>query len=382
MKYTKITIVGDIMLKKEMISNCNNYDDIFFNVKSYFDESDLVLANLETPIVKNFDKNKVGKYSFVAPSQFALAVKNVGIDIVSTANNHCLDNGKEGLKETLDTLDEIKLEHVGTYIEKSYLLKNINGKNIAILANTYGTNAFENEVYISSDDEVKICMIQKQELNNKIIRKIYKSKNPFIVIIRRVFAKFRIFQFQKPVYERNEKSNLFRIKKEIKKLMRNESIDYIIMLMHDGGQNNKKPIKRTIKNIKYMKKIGVNAIITNHEHMIHKVEVHNNDIVTYSLGNFIGINGILEEPYDKMQEYSIGINIYFNENNLNYTFTIFKNTYDKLSGKLRVNLLYDLILAEKDNNLKEKLIRDNNKIVSIVTERDYSDVIIKREYEL
>ena len=57
----KITFLGDIMCKQEMLNafrNENNYDfhEIFEKIKKDFSNSDLVIGNLETPISKNTKK--------------------------------------------------------------------------------------------------------------------------------------------------------------------------------------------------------------------------------------------------------------------------------------------------------------------------------------
>lgn len=370
------------MLKKEMMKY--NYQTIFKNVKEYLAKSDYIIANIETPISKQIDKEQIDKYSFVAPKSYIIELKKLGINMLSTANNHCLDNGKNGIYETIDILDELEIEHIGTYKNKNnkkYIIKNIENRKVAFLANTYGTNAFNNNVYLDKKDKFHICLLQAQELNNKFIRTIYNSNNFLIKCIRKIFRVFNIFQFRKPVYERNEKSYLAEIEKDIKIIKEKEKVDYIIMIMHDGGQNNESPIKRTEKNIKYMKNLGVNAIIVNHEHMIHKVKLQKDGIITYSLGNFIGINGILEEPFDKMQDYSIGINMYFYEGNIKYTFTIFKVIYDDKLKCITVNTLYDLIKNENNIEKKKKLIEDNNIIVNKVLKNEsHSDA--KLEYEI
>lgn len=378
----KVTILGDIMFKNEM----QNYDykRMFSNVTEYFKKSNLIIANLETPIANNISKNNIKKYQFVAPKSYVKTLKEIGIDMISTANNHCLDNGKKGIFETIDILDSLGIEHIGTYKnkgEKRYIIKNIEDKKIIFLANTYGTNAFQNNIYLNKKDKFHVCMIQAQELNNKLIRIINNSNNFFIKILRKILKIFHIMQFQKPIYERKEKKYLYKILKDIKKIKKEEGPDYIIMMMHDGGQNNDKPISRTIKHVNYMRKLGINAIITNHEHMIHKIELQKNGIITYSLGNFIGINGILEEPYDKMQEYSIGVNIYFLEKKIKYTFTIFKVIYDENQKCITVNNLFDLINTEKDIVKKQKLIDDNKKIVNNVLSNN-CEVNVKLEYDI
>ncbi len=379
----KITILGDIMFQKNMLDF--DYKEMFSNVTQYLSESNLVIANLETPIKEEVNEGDIGQFQFVAPKSYVRILKEIGIDMVSTANNHCLDNGKKGIIDTINILDDLKLEHVGTYTtkkQKRYIVKNIDNKKVVFLANTYGTNAFVNKFYINDNDEFYISMLQKQELNNKIIRQIYNSNNLLIKVIRKIFKTLHIFQFQKQIYERNEKSYLKEIENEIKEIKTSENPDYILMMMHDGGQNNDKPINRTIEHINYMKKLGINAIITNHEHMIHKVELQDRDIVTYSLGNFMSVNGVLEKPFDKMQDYSIALNIYFENNTFRYTFTIFKIIYDKQTNCITVNNLFDLINSETNKEKKKQLINDNKKIVNKVLSTNDIEVAVKKEYEI
>ena len=71
-------------------------------------------------------------------------MKDAGFDLVTTANNHILDKGEEGAKRTLDVLDEVGLDHVGSYRaqgerERVKLIE-VGGVRIAVLAYTYGCN--------------------------------------------------------------------------------------------------------------------------------------------------------------------------------------------------------------------------------------------------
>lgn len=380
----KITILGDVMFQKEMLNY--DFEQIFFNVKEYLKKSDLVIANLETPVANEVSDKDIKKYQFLAPKFYVEILKKIGINMVSTANNHCLDNGKDGLFKTIEILDELGIEHIGTYKTKNeprYLIKEIENKKIAFLANTYGTNAFENKVYIDKKDKFHICMLQEQELHNKYVRRFELENKGIINLIKRIFRKLHILQMNIPVYERKEKSYLVSINNDIKKIKEKENPDYIIMMMHDGGQNNDEPIKRTYKRIKNMEKMGINAIITNHEHMIHKVclKEDKKGIITYSLGNFISVQGVLDEPFDKMQDYSIGINIYFDNSGIKYTFTIFKIFYDKNQKIIRVDNLYNLINKETDIDKKKELIEDNKKIVNKVLSNN-DEIDIKLEYNI
>ncbi len=76
-------------------------------------EADLALCHLEVPLVA--DGQAVSGYpSFHAPRELAAAVDAVGYDGCSTASNHSLDGGRDGISATLGTFDLLGLGHTGT----------------------------------------------------------------------------------------------------------------------------------------------------------------------------------------------------------------------------------------------------------------------------
>ena len=95
----------------------------------------------------NFDDGKELYLNF--PDEFARAVKNAGFDLVTTANNHVLDKGTEGVLRTLNVLDETGLDHTGSYrndTEKEnerVKLVERDGIRMAILSYTYGSNYYD-----------------------------------------------------------------------------------------------------------------------------------------------------------------------------------------------------------------------------------------------
>lgn len=396
MEKAKLTFSGDIMLDNETIdlykSESNSYDfnAMFENIKNFMNESDLVVGNLETPITMDNNKIKCQQYRFTSPVEFAEAVKNAGFDLVSTANNHCLDNGIEGIQETVESLDKIGLENTGiSYGEEKLKLHNINGIKIAVLSYTYGTNAFSNNIYLkNSDKNTKVNLFQNQELSNYCIRKLYLSSNLIIRIIRKTFKILGLFQLKKPVYERNElsrkqKKEIINKIKEYKKM----GADCVIMCMHEGGQYNKEPIKRTKRTVDFLIKSGVDLVIGNHEHVIHPIEYKNKKLISYSLGNFISTTGVTKEPFDKMAEYSILLNIYISKNDgkIKYdkcTFTIVKSVNDYIEEKdsVKVKLLYDLIKESTSIEEKQNLMKDNQKIVKLVTGKNIDLNDLEEEY--
>lgn len=114
----KCTFLGDIMCKAELISafaTSNGYDfsPMFSDVRDMISESDFIMGNLETPI--SFDNSDLTRetFRFNSPYEFAKAVKDSGIHVVATANNHCLDRGTAGVYSTVKSLDELGIIHTG-----------------------------------------------------------------------------------------------------------------------------------------------------------------------------------------------------------------------------------------------------------------------------
>lgn len=394
----KLTFSGDIMLNNSTINLYKtenekyNFDTMFEGAKDFLKQADLAVGNLETPITKNKNEIKYKPYSFTSPIEFAEAVKNAGFKFVTTANNHCLDNGIDGIKKTIDALDEIKIDNTGiSYGEDKIKLVEINGFKIAILSYTYGTNAFNNNVYLDKKDKnVKVNLFQNQELSNRFIRMLYNSNNVIAKIIKKIFRILGLFQFRKMKYERIEKSNKHK-KEIIQKIQecKKSGADYTIMCMHEGGQYNMEPIKKAEKTARFLVKNGIDLVVGNHEHVVQCTRFYKDKLVAFSLGNFIGTAGTIEEPFDKMSEYSILLNIYLSKEkekiSINdYTFTILKSIkYERKDGtSVKVKLLYDLIQNCKNVSEKQKLLLDNKKIVKIVTGKNIDINDVKKEYKI
>ncbi|OON72768.1 hypothetical protein B1H18_28610 [Streptomyces tsukubensis] len=87
-----------------------------------------------------------GYPDFVSPPQVAPALAATGYDSCSTASNHTLDAGTEGVRRTLDALDGAGVRHAGSArtaaeSNRPAWLK-AGGARVAHLAYTYGTNGY------------------------------------------------------------------------------------------------------------------------------------------------------------------------------------------------------------------------------------------------
>ena len=81
-----------------------DYSYPFHNTAEYFKNDDFTISNLECTLT---DKTlySAQQFSFRSPSDYAQILVEGGVDFVTTANNHMLDFGQEGLEDSLAALD-------------------------------------------------------------------------------------------------------------------------------------------------------------------------------------------------------------------------------------------------------------------------------------
>ena len=110
--------------------------------------ADYAVANLETVLAGGPDYS--GFPAFNSPDALAYDLKEAGIDLLSTANNHSRDRGVNGIFRTLDVLDEAGLAHVGTYRSREerdagsgVYVADVGGISVAFLSYTYGLNGYQ-----------------------------------------------------------------------------------------------------------------------------------------------------------------------------------------------------------------------------------------------
>lgn len=167
----KIAAGGDLLIHDTVFKSVQasdgtyNFDPIFEDIKYIFEEADLSLINLEVPVAGNIFKPS-NYPNFNSPVELLDGVKNMGIDVVSTANNHALDKGIKGLNETIKNAESKGLEVVGTYLEDNTkpLIIERNNIKVGIAAYTYGTNG----IAIPKDAPYCINIIDKDKMKEDI----------------------------------------------------------------------------------------------------------------------------------------------------------------------------------------------------------------------
>ncbi|MEU9084256.1 CapA family protein [Streptomyces sp. NPDC048357] len=120
-----------------------DFRKILAGVKPLVSAADLAICHHEIPYGRPGGPY-TGYPTFKAPHQLADALKDAGYDGCSTASNHTLDDGYEGLARTLEHLDRVGIPHVGSARSaeeaKAPARLTAGGAQVAQLSYTYGTN--------------------------------------------------------------------------------------------------------------------------------------------------------------------------------------------------------------------------------------------------
>lgn len=126
-----------------------DYHDCFRYVEPMLNQADLACANLEVTLA---GPPYTSYPCFSSPDELLFALKDVGFDVLFTANNHVLDHGKSGLERTIGMLDSVGMIHTGSFVDTmsrdtTYpLVVNVRGLKIGFLNMTYGTNGLRERI--------------------------------------------------------------------------------------------------------------------------------------------------------------------------------------------------------------------------------------------
>ncbi len=255
-KDTKINIavVGDIMCHNTQFQDAYNkstdsYDFtyVFEDVKEYLSEPDLTIGNLETTLAGK-SVGYSGYPTFNTPEILAQNLKDLGIDVLSTVNNHCMDKGIKGLQSTIDELDKVGIKHTGTFKTEedanTVLTVDANGVKLGIIAYTYGTNG----IAVPKGYSYSVNLIDKEKIGKDIER------------------------------------------------VKAENVDVIVAIMHWGIEYQTSPNKEQQDLADFLFKNGVDLVLGGHPHVLQTMEkrdieledgTHKDGFIVYSLGNFI-----------------------------------------------------------------------------------------------
>ncbi len=172
----ELLFVGDAMQHQAQLDRASqlaggkgyDYSDCFTLIAPTVTAADYAVCNLEVPLGGGPDYT--GYPCFSAPDSYAVALRDAGFDMMLTANNHCLDRRDKAARRTLQALDSLGIDHIGTFhdsLQRDSLIpfiKEIKGFKIGFLNYTYGTNG------IPPKEGAEVAMIDRDKMAQEIRR--------------------------------------------------------------------------------------------------------------------------------------------------------------------------------------------------------------------
>jgi capsule synthesis protein PGA_cap len=148
-----VTVIGsgDVLIhppvwEQAKVDGHGRYDfgPIYASIAPTTRAADLAICEMETPLAPPNGPFQ-GYPTFSAPPQVLTALRGAGYDSCTTASNHTIDQGFDGLKRTLDELDAAGLKHTGSArtpaeAARPLIMTMPNGAKVAQLAYSFGFN--------------------------------------------------------------------------------------------------------------------------------------------------------------------------------------------------------------------------------------------------
>lgn len=399
----KITFLGDIMCEPPIVrasrkkDGTYDFNGVFAQVKDLLAEADYVIANLETPLAGEQARYTQHHFSFNAPDALAAAMKNAGICLVSTANNHVFDRGYAGMKRTLLALDAQDLPHTGTFYpgssrqEAAYF--EVQDVKFAVVAYTYGTNynRVTNPYLVDGEYARTVNLLMPQsmavELPGTGRKRDWVDKTMrFLSEEQKARMKKRLgMVYNAPRIDDNlEPDTMALCIRQFQEDIRlaKQKADVVLVCPHTGGQFN--PIPGRISKYVVEKAIeaGADAVIASHSHIVQKVEMRADVPCAFSLGNFSmsPASGFLLP--ENLPEYGLALHLYLEGGSITkVTFSILKAVEKKHTQLVSwpVDVLYEHLETPQEKALLEKHV---SQIYETVTGGRLQGETIRREYDL
>lgn len=235
-----VLAAGDVNMGRQTGQKilAGDIDYPFAKLNGYLADADIAFVNLESQLADlgGETQSPTSEFRFAGPPDGTKSLKNAGIDIVSVANNHMWDYGKDRLFETLNYLDEQGVAYVGASREPANKtdpkIIEIRDRKVAFLAMTTLINGYE----------------------------------------RAGAAEYVSYNTQET------------LKNQIASLK--DNVDWIFVSIHTGVEYQQKPTAAMVQMSREFIEAGADAVLGHHPHVIQPIEIYNDKPIFYSMGNF------------------------------------------------------------------------------------------------
>ena len=238
----KVIVTGDILLDRGVrrVINQHGVDHLFSDgIDSVFRSAQVVVGNLECPATK-IDAPVFKQYIFRGEPEWLEALKRHGITHLNLANNHSIDQGREGLIDTYQNILAAGMTPLGA------------GENMQQAAAPVLLASAPRKVWLVPS--LRLALENYAYLPDKPC----VSQEPMDSLLQRVF-----------------------------RLRQTDSTAVIIVSLHWGGEHTLEPVPRQRHDAHMLIRAGADVLICHHTHTLQTIEDYHGHKIYYSIGNFI-----------------------------------------------------------------------------------------------
>ncbi len=236
-----IGLGGDAMIGRgvdEIISH-RGYSYPWGNLSSTLKKPDLTIINLENTFTTS-TKAVPKVFNFKANPDRIKTLQLAGVDAVNIANNHILDFGKSGLEETINTLNNANISHVGAGINLKDARRPITFTKNGIVIGIIGYTDNE-QGWAATKDKPGINYIRVGDIE--------------------------------------------KVRKDIASLR--STADIVIVSIHWGPNMQEKPTQKFVDFAHQMIDSGVDIIHGHSAHNFQGIEIYKNKLIMYDTGDLV-----------------------------------------------------------------------------------------------
>ena len=239
-----LLFAGDVLLSDHVLNAYQSGGGITGvvdqNLLEEIQKADLFMVNEEFPFSTRGEAAPDKQYTFRLPPERVSIFQEMGIDLVTLANNHALDFGTDALVDTLDTLNGAGISHVGAgrNLEeaKKPVIVELQGKTIGFL----GASRLIPETSWNASSSKPAMLV---------------TYDPSMTI------------------------------QEIEKL--DQNCDYVVVYVHWGIERAEHPEEYQRAMGKQYIDAGADLVVGSHPHVLQGIEYYKGKPIIYSLGNFV-----------------------------------------------------------------------------------------------
>jgi poly-gamma-glutamate capsule biosynthesis protein CapA/YwtB (metallophosphatase superfamily) len=240
------------------------HDDPFVEVAPILRRADLALANIESPVLHEPDEFGVNsRMTFRAEPADLARIEAAGFDIVSFANNHALNFGVHGVRESLAHVGRTGLRPVGVGLDQAQAdapaVVEVGGVRVAVLGRTTWLNG-----------------------------RLLPRKNAAISFV-------------------SDQEMQARLAADVRALRDSSAADVVIVFIHWGREGAARAGNHQRWAAQAMIDAGAHLVIGHHPHVVQEIERYGNGLIAYSLGNFLFDNGHIHQRRTVILEAAIEV---------------------------------------------------------------------------